>query len=234
MKFEVYCDENHQDILTAEKHDGVKFMTIGSLWIPSELREEIKEKIKHTRECYKKYGEIKWSKVSPSGLDFYKALVDLFMSYGQEVRFRCIAVEADEVDWKFHDGDKELGFYKFYYQMLHHWIFDFNEYTIFCDYKTNRRKNELHELKACLANANLSSEIIQVQALSSKNVVLIQFADLLLGMASARINGSVREGGAKDTLIKHLEKRLDKPALTPTSKSEQKFNIFKIDLQGGW
>lgn len=234
MKFEVYCDENHQDILTAERHDGVKFMTIGSLWLPADLREDVKNKIKTIKQRHKKHGEIKWSKVSPSSLDFYKELVDLFMSYGQEVRFRCIAVEADEIDWKIHDENRELGFYKFYYQMLHHWIFDFNQYSIFCDFKTNRNKKEMKELRNCLAFSNLSSEIIQVQSLCSKSVALIQLTDLLLGMASSRLNGTATPGKAKDHLIQHLEKRLNVQKLCPTYKTEQKFNIFKINLRGGW
>jgi len=234
MKFEVYCDENHQDILTAKEHDGVPHMTIGSLWIPAESRNGIKQKISEIRERHNKYGEIKWSKVSPSSLDFNKALFDLFLSYGTEMRFRCIAVEADKIKWDLHENDRELGFYKFYYQMLHHWILDFNEYSIFCDYKTNKRKKELHELKRCLACANLSSDITQVQALPSKKLVLIQLADLLLGAASARINKTTKKGSAKDELIRHLEKRLNIECLLPTTKSERKFNIFKINLSGGW
>jgi len=53
------------------------------------------------------------------------------------MRFRCIAVDREQVNLALHQNDGELGFYKFYYQLLHHWILD-NEYRIFCDLKTNR------------------------------------------------------------------------------------------------
>ncbi len=235
MKFEVYCDENHQDVLTSANAGGVaSYLTIGSLWLPAELREDVKQKISQLREQHNKHGEIKWSKVSPSSLDFHKSLIDLYISYGAEMRFRCIAVKASDINWNLHNGDKELGFYKFYYQLLQHWILAFNEYRIFCDYKTNKKRDELHVLKQCLNNANLSSDITQVQALSSKNVVLIQLSDLLLGAASARMNNTVQEGGAKDELIGHLETRLNIECLGATPKGEQKFNIFKINLKGGW
>jgi len=233
MLFEVYCDESNQDVLTQKQRNHIQFMMIGSLWIPAELRKEAKEKIKLIREKYKKFGEIKWRKVSPAGLAFYKELVDLFFAYGQEMRFRCIAVEADKINWQLHGNNQELGFYKFYYQMLHHWILDFNEYVIFCDHKSNTNQNAMRELQACLTKANLSSKVKQVQSLSSQTLDLIQITDLLLGMASARINKHVLENSAGDQLIKHLEKRLDR-ALCPTSKDEQKFNIFKINLHGGW
>ncbi len=209
-------------------------MTIGSLWLPSDLRVDLKQKISKLRKAHNKHGEIKWSKISPSSIEFYKELIDLFMSYGKEVRFRCIAVEADKIDWDIHGEDRELGFYKFYYQMLHHWILDFNKYSIFCDHKTNRVKNELHVLKKCLSSSNISSEIMQVQALYSKQNVLIQLTDLLLGLASGRINNTIQQDGAKDNLIRHLEKKLDLDKLQPTPKYEQKFNIFKINLDGGW
>ena len=35
-------------------------------------------------------------------------------------------INKNDVDlYKYHQNDQELGFYKFYYQVLHHWIFDF-------------------------------------------------------------------------------------------------------------
>ena len=117
--------------------------------------------------------------------------------------------------------------------MLHHWILDFNSYRVFCDVKTNRDLKRLETLKACLRNANLNSQIQDVQALPSKQVVLIQLADLLLGMASARMNHTLRQGSAKEALVLYLEQKLNR-RLAATYRSEHKFNIFKINLQGGW
>lgn len=131
------------------------------------------------------------------------------------------------------DGDGELGFYKFYYQLLHHWILDFNAYRIFCDIKTNRDPKRLPVLERCLARANLSSSIDDIQSLPSHEVVLIQLCDLLLGAASSRINGTLNDGTAKAAVVQRLELALGRP-LIPTRKLEEKFNIFKVRLQGGW
>jgi hypothetical protein len=207
---------------------------IGSLWLPAELRTEIKDKVKVIRQRHSAWGEIKWSKISPSRLHFYLDLVDLFESYGFDFRFRCIAVDRTQVNISLHENDKELGFYKFYYQLLHHWVLDFNEYNIFCDVKTNRDPERLKVLKRCLNNANLSSKVFDIQSLPSRQVVLIQFCDLLLGAASSRLNNTLREDSAKGAVVRHLESHLNIDRLKATARSENKFNIFQIRLQGGW
>jgi hypothetical protein len=232
MEFEVYCDEANPDVLTS-REPRARYLMIGSVWIPSNFRDELKTGIDRLRERHQTWGEIKWTKVSPSKLDFYIELINLFMSFGKNVRFRCIAVDHSQVNLQFHNNDGELGFYKFYYQMLHHWILDFNKYSIYCDGKCNRDLQRLPVLATCLSRANISSRVERVQSLPSREVVLIQLCDLLLGAASSRINGTLGRNTAKAVLVEHLETALG-GALRPTPKGEEKFNIFKIRLQGGW
>ena len=232
MDFEVYCDENHPELFSSQKPTA-EYLMIGSLWLPSTLRDEIKKRIWILRETHNIWGEIKWRKVNKKALPFYKALVDLFESYGEQLRFRCIAVSHKQFDKCWHQQDNELGFYTFYYQVLHHWVLDFNQYQIFCDHKTNFDLTRLHLLKQCLSNANISSTIKDVQALPSKQVVLIQLSDLFLGMASARMNTTLHEGSAKSELVQYLEQKLNR-TIGPTYRAEHKFNIFQINLQGGW
>lgn len=232
MLFEVYCDEANPDVFTSE-HPSARYLMIGSLWLPSTLREELKERIHTLRKQHQAWGEIKWSKVSLSRQAFYTALADLFVEYGENLRFRCIAVDHTQVDMTFHENDHELGFYKFYYHLLHHWILDFNEYRIFCDAKSNRDPKRIPVLGLCLSRANLTSTIRDIQSLPSREVVLIQLCDLLLGAASSRINNTLNEGSAKAALVRQLEAGLGKE-LRHTPKAEEKFNIFMIRLKGGW
>lgn len=232
MDFEVYCDESNPDVLTSA-NPRVRHLMIGSLWLPKESRGEIKSRIRMLRQRHQAWGEIKWSKVSPNRGEFYAELIDLFFFYGDNLRFRCIAVDREELNMALNDGDGELGFYKFYYQLLHNWILDFNAYRIFCDVKSNRDPKRLSVLERCLTRSNLSSSIDNIQSLPSHEVVLIQLCDILLGAASSRVNQTLREGTAKAALVKQLESILGR-SLAPTHKSEEKFNIFKIRLQGGW
>jgi hypothetical protein len=152
---------------------------------------------------------------------------------GDQLRFRCIVVERDKVDLvKYHQSDHELGFYKFYYQLIHHWIFDFNRYSIFLDYKKNKAKDRLHTLKKVLQNANLTSEILCVQALPSKESVLTQLADLLIGAVGYKFHSHL-ESAAKNSVITKIEDYLKHP-IQKTKLVETKFNVFQINLGGGW
>lgn len=233
MKFEVYCDESRPDLLCSKKPTA-QYMVIGGLWLPEDQRARMKNDIHALRDKHKVGGEFKWQKVSPSRLDFYRDLADWFIAQGDQLRFRCIAVEHEKVDLlRFHESDQELGFYKFYYQMLHHWILDFNEYVVFCDFKSNRVRGRLSELARCLGKTNLSSEIINVQAIRSRESVLLQAVDVLTGVAAASLNNTLKVGGAKWELVTHLEQSLGK-SIQATYRSEQKFNVFVIDLAGGW
>lgn len=233
MKFDVYCDESRPDLLSSH-NPTAKYMVIGGLWLATEDRERFKNDIHELRNKHRIGGEFKWQKVSPSRISFYHDLSDWFIALGDRIRFRCIAVEHKKVDLiRFHSNDQELGFYKFYYQMLHHWIWDYNEYSIFCDYKSNRIRTRLPELSRCLENSNLSSEILNVQATRSNESVLLQAADVFTGIAAARLNNNLRTGGAKWELVTHLERALGRQ-IQATYRSEHKYNVFVINLDGGW
>ncbi len=234
MEFDVYCDESHTDVLCSHSTHA-KYLIIGSLWLRTDGRDSCKSGLHQLREKHDiRRAEVKWQKVSPNKLGFYIDLIDWFFTQGTSVRFRCIAVDRQHVNLvKFHDNDHELAFYKFYYQVLHHWILDFNQYNIFCDHKSNRDGQRLPVLSTCLNNSNLSSEIQRVQAIRSSDSVLLQLADVLTGAVSAKLNGSLKSDGAKQSVVDRLEQRLGR-AIGHTWMNEPKFNVFVINLQGGW
>ena len=231
MKFEVYCDEALPDLFTSGKPQG-QYLMIGALWLPASLREDVKSKIDTLRERHAVFGEMKWRKISPSRVTFYEDVVDLFFAYGSNMRFRCIAVDRENINLaKFHNNDGELGFYKFYYQLLHHWILDHNEYQFFCDLKTSRSPTRMAELRRVLSKANISAEISNVQSLPSTQLALMQLCDILLGAANSRLNVGAPASPAKLAIVERMEASLGR-RITPTWKSEDKFNVFKINLQG--
>lgn len=233
MKIEVYCDEVYPDLLSSQDPKA-KYMIIGSLWLRSQDRTIFKNAIHQLRDKHRIGGEFKWRKISPSRIEFYKALIRWFFIQGENLRFRCIAIDRTQVNLvRFHENDQELGFYKFYYQLLHHWIHDFNQYTVFCDYKSNRKRDRLHVLKRCLSSANLSANVENVQAVRSKESVLIQLCDVLLGTASRRLNRDGVIGSPKHQVTEYLEKLLGRQ-ISPTWLGEKKFNVFRINLEGGW
>jgi hypothetical protein len=144
---EIYCDESRQDLLVSQ-HPEYTYALIGSLWMTKAIRLRLTKQIFTLREHNKVWGEIKWSKVSPSKLEFYMGLIDLFFDLKKMPYFRCICIDSRKVDNDiYNSGDGELGFYKFYYQVLYHWI-NTNPITcrVFCDVKANKVKNRLKML----------------------------------------------------------------------------------------
>jgi len=233
MKVEVYCDESYPDLLSSQVKQA-KYMVIGSVWLPRKDRDQYKAAIHQLRDQYKIGGEFKWNKVSPSRIDFYKALLTWFMDQGEELRFRCIVIDSNKVDLlKFHESDQELGFYKFYYQMLHHWIHECNDYRIFCDFKSNRCRDRLQILQKCLHYSNLSANISGIQAVRSNESVLIQLADVLTGIASAKLNKKLSPGSPKLELVTYIEAIMGK-SIGPTPLCEKKFNLFRINFGERW
>ncbi len=238
MNIEVYCDESYPDLFLSQV-PSARFLVIGSLWLASENREPFKEEIRELRNKHKIGGEFKWTKVSPSRIDFYRDILKWFYEKKDSLRFRCIAVDRQKINLiKFHDNDQELGFYKFYYQLLHQWIYSFNNYVVFCDYKRDRLGNRLETLKKCLAYSNLSASVENIQFVRSRESVLLQLSDVLTGMAAARVNNRLAvsedgSGSSKHEATLFLEKLLGRK-IGPTSLHEKKFNVFRINLQGGW
>ncbi len=233
MEYDIYCDESRSDIFTSQKTSDC-FMVIGGLWLETKNRLKFKQELRDLRQKNKCFGEIKWNKASPAREDFYKKVVDYFFDKGNDLRFRCIVVEKNKVDlMRYHEADAELSFYKFYYQLLHHWILDFNDYSIFLDTKTNRVKDRISVLSDCLRKSNISSEIKNVQALPSHELVFIQLTDLLVGAVSASFNHSIKSKTKKNIIAK-IEQHLKHKIIIPTVRDYVKFNVFKICPGGEW
>lgn len=231
MNFEVYCDESGLEALI--KKEEHLYIAIGGIWMPADFRPIFKEHISTIKQKYNVYGELKWNKVSPSFFELYKDIVDYFFQT-EQLRFRVILIESNKVDnYTFNNKDSELGFYKFYYQLLHHWIFDYNNYNVFLDLKENRNKGRLNQLQKYLDLANLTSDIQQVQGLPSDESLGIQMADILTGLVNAKFNKEI-SSKAKIGLIDHIENTYLGNTISATPKWEEKFNVFKINLQGGW
>jgi hypothetical protein len=231
MDFEVYCDESRTENFYDQALGDDSYVLIGGLWIEASEREDYKAKIKGLRETHNVYGEFKWNRVSPSRQQFYLALVRLF--FEEAMRFRCMVLPVSQLDAiQFHQAGNELMFYKFYYQLLHHWILDFNRYCIFVDFKSNRVRSRLRTLRSVLQNANITSEILAVQALPSNQVDLLQLVDVLIGAVGYRFHQQ-RGSTSKLAVLNEIEDHLGHP-IQPTPRREGKFNVFRFRTGGGW
>lgn len=230
MRYEIYCDESCVEALfDKEAH---KYAVIGGVWIPADYRGAIKNSINHIKSQYHMLGEMKWNKISPSNEKMYIDLIDLFFSTYQ-VRFRAICIETEKINHvSFNNGSGELGFYKFYFQLIQHWLLPDNEYYLYVDHKINRNKHRVHDLGKILQYSS-NSIIAQAQALPSQQSVLIQLADVLTGSVAASFNSSINEHGSKNNICQRIEQYIGHE-IQSTSIAEQKFNVFDINLRKGW
>lgn len=230
MKYEIYCDESCiEAIFNKNAH---KYAVIGGIWIPAEKRQELKNSITEIKKKFSFLGEAKWNKIAPSNVEMYKAFVTLFFQ-NNSIRFRSICIKAEEINHNtFNNGNGELGFYKFYFQLVHNWLIGNNEYSLFLDHKINGNRNRVNDLRKILQKST-TAQIQNAQALPSEESVLIQLADILTGAVAASMNNELRIGSAKDAVAKEISQNIHH-AIQATLPSEHKFNVFDINLRKEW
>lgn len=225
-RYVIYCDESCHDL--TPHHD---FMSIGGLLVPQPEKARLSKEFKSLMQSCDLKSEVKWSKVSNKRLEDYKKLVNFFFDH-ELLKFRAIVVEQAKVRFdKYHGKDRELAFYKFYYEMLEKWLDTGNEYLILLDYKNNRGANRYKTLQRYLENYLKGKAWIRdLTVVNSKETPFAQLCDLLTGSVAAAYNES-RAGSAKDQLTKYIASKNNWSTLkTSTTLSANKFNIFKIDL----
>lgn len=236
MDYDIYCDESRQDLLTspASITETNKFCCIGGLMLAKESRHVLKRKIKELRDKHSVYGEIKWGTVSGNKLQFYIDLIDLFF-VTDGLSFRTVVIDAQKVDNdSYNNSSSELGYYKFYYQLLSHWLTCENGYWVFTDRKTNGDKHRLQELKRIL-NVNFKpvNPIYDIQAIDSKESLILQMGNVVMGAVGYKYNFKGNGFSAsKEAVVSYIESKLGHK-IAATALSEQKFNIFEIKLREG-
>lgn len=236
-QIDLYCDESRQDLLVNKNAITAnnRYVCIGGLLVPREKRADLKNRINVLKKQYGIINEFKWGNVSNNKIEFYKSLVDLFLEDEFiDVCFRCVVIDATTVDnGKYNEDDQELGYYKFYYQLLQNWISTDYSYFVFTDFKTNKETNRLHELRRILNRRLPYDNVAIIQAIDSSESVILQMQNILMGTVAYKYNfGNDGSSIAKMELVRYVEEKLGR-RICATYRSEQKFNIFKIILRGG-
>ena len=200
--------------------------------LPRSIRDSVKTAIQELRLQHHVFGEVKWGTVSSNKLDFYIDLVDLFFSL-DDVTFRSIVIDASKVcNNVYNNNDHELGYYKFYYQLLVHWLFYQHSYWIYTDQKTNRERKRLQETKRIVnLGFNGTNPIESIQAIDSKESLIMQWQNVIMGAVGYRFN--FPNGGlssAKNAIVNRIEHNLGHKIM-PTTSGVKKFNVFAISLR---
>lgn len=187
---DVYADESCQN--------AHRYMVLGCTLVETGLVPEVVRTIAEVRENHRLQGEMKWTKVSNSRLDGYKALVDAYFSLVARdvLHFHCLIVDTWQMDnHRFNGGDREIGFSKMIYQLLLHSVQRYsNKHPAYVYLDDRTTSHSLDELKNILNNGiakryNIRSRPFRrVVFRESKKSVMLQANDVVLGAVAAHKN----------------------------------------------
>lgn len=224
-----------------------RFQLFGSFWLSREKQDHFRMQYWQLWDQeFPSRSELHWVKVSKGKLETYKKFIDFFATY-PGADFRCMVLDTRALDYEtYHDGDKELGFYKFLYFFLSRNIEKDYKYRgvseVYQIYLDRRRKENdievgrLQDLKVFL-NRRLNSRCIindgnvvrNVEAMDSKASPEIQIADILMGAVGYSWEG-FQTSPAKLGLVSHIEKTFGLKLNVPTPYLAEKINIWKFHL----
>lgn len=218
--FNVYCDEScHLE------NDHKPFMFLGYI---SSAYPQVRMHSEHINEIKKKhnfYAEIKWNKVNKTKLKFYLELIDYFFS--TDLRFRAIGVNKSKVYPEKFGKTYDDHYYTMYYYLLNHQLNVQHTYNVYLDIKDTLSANKVDRLKKIL---NVKFGVFRnVQNITSKESLLLQLADLIIGAISYNMNNTDKKSEAKRIVIDRISKHC-KLDLQQTNHDD-KLNLFFIELR---
>lgn len=167
-------------------------MVLGALILPGPLVSRAEQKLTQLLEHRRHTLEMKWQKVSRSKLDIYKDFAAFHFDHlvPEGAEFHALVVNCSALDHrKYNNGDPDLGFNKFLYQLLHHRVskrFGHAEKLV-VDLDARNSTREVQELQDVLnAGAarhfgNQRRPFTRVAHRCSKTTRLLQLSDLLSG-----------------------------------------------------
>jgi Protein of unknown function (DUF3800) len=223
----IYCDES------VEK--GAFYSDFyGGVLVASDDLEQIIQSLEDCKEGLNLYNEVKWTKVTENYLEKYKTLMDVFFGLVKSdkikvrIMFRQSAFSATNLS----DYSKNHGYFLLYYQFIKH-AFGLrfaNQNALqpvflrlfFDELPDSRVKSELFknhifaiQSLSIFANSNVRIRRRDIAEIDSKDHVLLQCLDIVLGAMAFRLNNNHKavapETGkrgrrtiAKDNLYKHI------------------------------
>ncbi|MBI5416690.1 DUF3800 domain-containing protein [Candidatus Poribacteria bacterium] len=182
--YNIYCDEScHLE------NDHQRIMVLGAVWCPINRVKDISDKLKSIKleHNLNKYFELKWTKVSPSKIDYYLNVIEYFFNEN-DLHFRALIIDKTTLKHQEFNQDHNMWYYKMFFHLLDAIFSPHNSsYRIYLDVKdtcSSQKVKKLHEV-LCNKNYDFSRDIIErVQTIRSHEVEILQLTDLLIGAIS--------------------------------------------------
>lgn len=241
MIHHIFCDESRQN--------ADRYMVIGGLIISQPDMGIVNATLQRFRDEEHMHAELKWTKVTNQKLDKYLRFVDFFFALNNtdRVHFHSVVIDNHQLNHhKFNQGDRELGFYKFYYQLLVNcfgkcYARDKNGENYFIVHPDKRHTsypiNRLrHILNAGMAKKHgiQHSPFLSIEPQDSKKSDLAQVNDIIVGAISFHKNGGHLIAGtreAKKRLAAHIAEQAGMSNLGDSTRfGWQRFKVWNFRL----
>jgi hypothetical protein len=235
-KIYIYADESSQD--------DQPFMLLGGIALRGSALREFEQAVANLRVTTNMTKELKWSKVTQQKVNEYKAFIDLFFEFNESAKlsFHCMILDNAKIRHKQFSGSYELGFYKFFYQLLIHRFGKTygpnNDLYVFLDQRQTGYK--LDDLRTVLNNGMKKRYKIDrrpfrlVEFADSKKTAAVQIADIILGAIGYRKNKWHLQPGAKEAkviLSEYVLKRAKVRDQVPdTPYAQTRFTVWNFKL----
>lgn len=235
----VFVDESCQN--------AHRFMVLGALIVPGMLVAEAEQRLESFLASSRLPSEMKWTKVSRSKLGVYRDFASLHFDYlvpaGAE--FHALALDCRELDHRaFNDGDPDLGYNKFLFQLLFHRVgrrFGHVE-KIVVDVDARNSSREVSELEAVLNSRTARHfgdthrrPFARIAHRCSRSTRLLQLSDLLTGAVAWHKNDHDAIEGASESkiaLATHIASRLGLRRLGASSpRRETRLSVWNFQLR---
>ena len=225
----IYCDES-----THLPNDGRPYMVLGAIVCPANRAREIAVRLREIRAKHKIRPdvEIKWTKVSPSKIDFYLDVIDYFFD-DDDLSFRAVVAPKAGLDHERFAQTHDDWYYKMMFYLVRNVLPAQDEAFIYLDKKDTNGQEKNERLRNVIANAEYDfgrSKIRRLQIVESNQVGPLQLADLLIGAVNYANRGD-SSSVAKLRLIERIRGRSGVSLTHTTLLSETKMNIFRWRAQ---
>lgn len=214
--FNRYCDEScHLE------NDHKQYMFLGYISCAYNQVKAHTSRINDIKDTHNFYAEIKWNKVSMSKLKFYLELLEYYFS--TDLKFRAIMI--DKTKTKCEDFDEY--YYSMYHNLLIHDINIMYNYNVYLDIRDTLSACKVRKLKDLL---NIKYGAFRnVQNINSKESVLLQLADFILGALSYDNNNDEKKNEAKCIIVERIKKRAGERWIEEQN-TDKNINTFFIEL----
>lgn len=225
LHYNIYCDEScHLE------HDDSRVMVLGAVWCLRSKRFEIFKRIREIKAEHNLNAkfEIKWNKVSESKIGFYLDVINYFFD-NDDLHFRALVVpDKSLLDHESHNQDHNTFYYKMYFNLIKVILYPRYTYNIYIDVKDTKSADKVVVLNDALNRSqyDFQKKIVRgIQQVHSKDVEVLQLADLLSG-AISYLHRGLNTNPGKVKLIEKIKVRSGYNLTQSTLYKEEKVNIF--------